>query len=78
MSQAGSLLGRFSALKMEVIHSSETSVDVQNTRRYIPEEGNIYIIIVPINSKFKYELTVAAILFFYIIQIITTEMAQFL
>jgi hypothetical protein len=37
----------FSTLKMEAISSSETSVDTQRTtRRYIPEDGTIYIAII--------------------------------
>jgi hypothetical protein len=39
---AGFLLGWFSTLKMEVIRSSETSVHIRITRRYIPENGNIH------------------------------------
>jgi hypothetical protein len=31
----------FSTLKMEMISSSETSVHIPTTRRYIPEDGNI-------------------------------------
>jgi hypothetical protein len=30
-------------LKIELIYSSETSVHIRTTRRYIPEYGNIYI-----------------------------------
>jgi hypothetical protein len=67
MSQTASFLGWFSVLKMEAIHSPEIWVGVQNKQRYMPEEGNIHIIIVPTNSKFKYEFNVAAILFFCII-----------
>jgi hypothetical protein len=36
------LLGWFSTVKMEVIHSSETSVHIRTTRRYYtPEDGNV-------------------------------------
>jgi hypothetical protein len=38
---SGFLLGWFSNLKMEVIRSSETSVYIRATQRYIPEDGNI-------------------------------------
>jgi hypothetical protein len=38
---AGFWLGRFSALKMEVIRSTETSVYIQTARRYIPEDDSI-------------------------------------
>jgi hypothetical protein len=37
----GSLLGWFSTLNIELIRSSETSVYVPSTRRYIPEDGNV-------------------------------------
>jgi hypothetical protein len=37
---AGFLLGWFSTLKMEMIVSSEMSVHIRTTRRYIPEDGN--------------------------------------
>jgi hypothetical protein len=36
--QAGFMFGWFSALKLEVIRSSETSVHIRNTQRYIPED----------------------------------------
>jgi hypothetical protein len=35
------LLGWFSSFKMWVMHSSETSVYMRTTRRYIPEDGNV-------------------------------------
>jgi hypothetical protein len=37
---AGFLLGRFSAMKMEVIRYSETSVHIQTTQRYILDDCN--------------------------------------
>jgi hypothetical protein len=37
----GFLLGWFSPLKMETIHSSETSAYMRTTRRCIPEDGDI-------------------------------------
>jgi hypothetical protein len=33
-------------LKMEVIHSSETSVHIQTTWRYIPQDGTIHTTVV--------------------------------
>jgi hypothetical protein len=39
--QAVSCLADFSTLKMQVIISSETSVPIRTTRRYIPEDGNV-------------------------------------
>jgi hypothetical protein len=39
---SGFLLGWVSTLKMELIRSSETSVHIRTTRRYIPEGGNIH------------------------------------
>jgi hypothetical protein len=39
--QAGFLLGWFSNWKMEVKCSSEASVHIQATRRYIPEEDTV-------------------------------------
>jgi hypothetical protein len=36
---AGSSLADFSTLKMEAIHSSETSVYTRSTRHHIPEDG---------------------------------------
>jgi hypothetical protein len=39
----GFLLGLFSTVKKEVILSSETSVYIRTTRRYIPEDGNIQL-----------------------------------
>jgi hypothetical protein len=39
--EAGFLLSWFSTLKMEVIPSSETSVNIRTTQSYIPEDGNI-------------------------------------
>jgi hypothetical protein len=36
---AGYSLADFSILKMEEIHSSETSVQTRSTRRHIPEDG---------------------------------------
>jgi hypothetical protein len=36
---AGSSLAEFSTLKMEEIHSSETSVHTRSTQRHIPEDG---------------------------------------
>jgi hypothetical protein len=39
----GFWLGLFWTLKMEVIRSSETSVDIRTTRLYIPEDGNIQL-----------------------------------
>jgi hypothetical protein len=41
----GFLLGSFSTLKMKIIHSSETSVQIRAIRRYIPEDGNILVIV---------------------------------
>jgi hypothetical protein len=38
--RAGFLLDWFSILKTEVIRSSETSLHIRNTWRYIPEDGN--------------------------------------
>jgi hypothetical protein len=38
---AGFLLDPFPTLKMEVIRSSETSVHIRTTRRYIPEDWSI-------------------------------------
>jgi hypothetical protein len=35
-------LGWFCALKMEVIHFSETSVRIRTTRHYIPDDSNIH------------------------------------
>jgi hypothetical protein len=40
----GSSLADFSTLKMEAIHSSETSVQTRSTRRHIPEDGNLHTI----------------------------------
>jgi hypothetical protein len=40
--EAGFLLCWFLALNMEVIRSSETSVHIQTTRRYIPEDDNFH------------------------------------
>jgi hypothetical protein len=37
--QACSLLANFSTLKMDAVHSSETSVHRRSTWRYIPEDG---------------------------------------
>jgi hypothetical protein len=51
MLHAGFLLGWISTVKMEVIRSSETSVHMPNSRRYIKENGNfqdkpsLYVII---------------------------------
>lgn len=39
---AGFLLGCFSTLKKDVIRSSETSLYIRITRRYITEDGNIH------------------------------------
>jgi hypothetical protein len=39
---AGSSLVDFSTLKMEAIHSSETSVHTKSTRRHIPEDGILH------------------------------------
>jgi hypothetical protein len=39
---AGSFIADFSALKMEVIHSSETSVHATSTWHQIPEDGILY------------------------------------
>jgi hypothetical protein len=39
---AGFLLGWYSTHKMEVISSSETSVNIRTTRHYIQEDGNIH------------------------------------
>jgi hypothetical protein len=39
---AGFLIGCISALKMEVILSSETSVHIQTTLCYITEGGNVH------------------------------------
>jgi hypothetical protein len=41
--QAGSSLADFSALKMEAIHSSETSVHTRATVGHIPEDGILQI-----------------------------------
>jgi hypothetical protein len=43
--RAGSSLADFSTLKMDVTHSSKTSVHTRSTRRHIPEDG-----ILPTNS----------------------------
>jgi hypothetical protein len=40
--RAAFLLCWFPTLKMEVIPSSETSIHIQTTRQYIPEDGNIH------------------------------------
>jgi hypothetical protein len=37
---AGLFLGQFTNPKMEVISSSETLVNIQTTRDYIPEDDN--------------------------------------
>jgi hypothetical protein len=37
------LLGIFSNLKMEMIRSSETSVHIRTTQRYITEDGNVQL-----------------------------------
>jgi hypothetical protein len=39
---AGFLLGWFSTLKMEMLHSSETSVHIQSTQHHIPADGNFH------------------------------------
>jgi hypothetical protein len=39
---AGSSFADFSTLKMEAIHSSETSVHTRSTRRYIPEDDILH------------------------------------
>jgi hypothetical protein len=39
---AGSSLADFSALKMEAIRSSETSVHTRSTQRHIPEDGILH------------------------------------
>jgi hypothetical protein len=40
------VLGRLiSPLKLKVIRSSETSVPIRTTKRYIPEDGNIHIVV---------------------------------
>jgi hypothetical protein len=39
---ADSSLADFSALKMEAIHSSETSVHIRSTRRHIPKDGILH------------------------------------
>jgi hypothetical protein len=39
---AGSTLTDFSTMKMEAIHSSETSVYTKYTRRYFPEDGILH------------------------------------
>jgi hypothetical protein len=39
---AGSSLADFSTLKMEMIHSSETSVHTRTTQRHIPENGILH------------------------------------
>jgi hypothetical protein len=39
---AGFLLGWFSTLKIEVIHSSKTFVHIWSTWHFIPEDGNIH------------------------------------
>jgi hypothetical protein len=39
---ARSSLANFSNLKMEAIHSSETSVHTRSTRRHIPEDGILH------------------------------------
>jgi hypothetical protein len=41
---AGSLVADFSALKMEAIYSSETSVETRSTGRHITEDGILLII----------------------------------
>jgi hypothetical protein len=41
---AGLLLGKFSTLKMEAIHFSETSVHIRTTWCYIPEDGSFITI----------------------------------
>jgi hypothetical protein len=41
---AGSSLADFSALKMEAIRSSETSVHTRSTRRHILEYGSLFLI----------------------------------
>jgi hypothetical protein len=42
LAQAGFSLADFSTLKMEAIHSSETSVHTRYTRRHSPEDGIIH------------------------------------
>jgi hypothetical protein len=42
--QAGSSLADFSTIKMEAIHSSETSVHTRSTRRHIPEKTASFIV----------------------------------
>jgi hypothetical protein len=39
---AGASLADFSTLKMEAIHSSETSVYTRSTQRHIPEDGILH------------------------------------
>jgi hypothetical protein len=39
---AGSLIGWFFTLKMEVIRYSERSLHIRTTWRYIPDDGNIH------------------------------------
>jgi hypothetical protein len=39
---AGSSLSDFSALKMEAIRFSKTSVHTRSTRRHIPKDGILY------------------------------------
>jgi hypothetical protein len=41
---AGSSLADFSTLKMEAIHSSETSVHTRSARRHIPEDGILQVL----------------------------------
>jgi hypothetical protein len=52
--QDGFWSGWFSALKIEVIHSSETSVHIRTTRRCKPEDGNIH--------KYRFENLVSYII----------------
>jgi hypothetical protein len=41
--QETSILSDASSVKMEKIHSSESSVHLRTTRRYIPQNGDIHI-----------------------------------
>jgi hypothetical protein len=41
-SHAGSSLADFYTLKLETIHSSETSIHTRSTRRHIPEDGVLH------------------------------------
>jgi hypothetical protein len=62
--QAGSLLADFSTLKMEAIHSSETSVHTRSTQPHIPEDGILQGILCLLSLLYIY-------FFFYFIQCLT-------